>query len=333
MLTLYPWRGVTGGLCLFRKSSMMKTYIEQQRKKAVTFRDDLFKDLGGGMFKKTERDFVLKDPALNVWAGVREDAIDYFRRHDIPFWDGVTEPTGHILSSQIACINHLYFIRQRQDVATAILKGIDRDVRSALVLGNGGENGYVDFEVVGAKNYLGEKLHTRGANSTSIDALMLGELDNGLRKLYFIEWKYVESYGRTSKASGDSGRTRIKIYSPLLNKPGSPIKEVDIEGLFTEPYYQLMRQTLLAHEMIKAKEYGAELYLHLHVIPKENKELKEVNTASGKLKGENLEETWKNVLRSPELYKAVDPEELLKPAHNCSDVISALMYLARRYWR
>lgn len=84
--------------------------------------------------------------------------------------------------------------------------------------------------------------------------------------------------------------------------------------------------------MAKAKEYGAELYLHLHVIPKENKELKEVNTAAGKLKGENLEETWKNVLRSPELYKAIDPEDFLTPAQECNDVIAPLSYLARRYW-
>lgn len=216
-------------------------YIEQQREKAVEFRDELFKDPGGGMFKKLYRTFVLKDPALNLWAGVREDAIDYFKRHNIPFWDGGTEPTGHLLSSQIACVNHLYFLRQRQDIATAILKGIDSDVRAALVMDNGKDRGFVDFEVVGAKNYLGEKLHTRGANSTSIDALMLGELNSGLRKLYFIEWKYVESYGKTSKAAGASGMTRINIYTPLLRQPDCPVNDVDVEGLFTEPYYQLMR--------------------------------------------------------------------------------------------
>lgn len=309
------------------------TYIEQQRAKMVGLRDEVFKDPGGGHFKKFDRTFVLKDHALNIWAGVREDAIDYFRRNTIPFWDSGNEPTGHLLSSQIACINHLYFVRQRQDIATAILQGIDNNVRTALVMGNDSDSGYVDFEVVGSKNYLGEKLHTRGANSTSVDALMLAELNNGLRKLFFVEWKYVESYGKTSKAEGESGQTRIKTYTPLLMQSDCPIKVSNIEGLFTEPYYQLMRQTLLAHEMTKAKEYGAGNYFHLHVIPRENKELKEVNTTDGKLSGNTLEETWKNVLKSPQFYRAVDPKDFLEPARKCIDTITPLTYLEQRYWR
>lgn len=63
------------------------SYLETQRQKAVGLRDDIFKDPGGGVFKKSEREFVLRQPALNIWAGVREDAIDYFNRNGIPFWD------------------------------------------------------------------------------------------------------------------------------------------------------------------------------------------------------------------------------------------------------
>lgn len=308
------------------------SYKEQQRKKATGLRDEMFKDPGGGQFKSLDREFVLKDPSLNLWAGIREDAIDYFKRNNIPFWDSGNEPTGHLLSSQIACLNHLYFVRQRGDIATSILKGIDNNVKIALKMDNGADSGYVDFEVIGSKNYLGEKLHTRGANSTSVDAVMLAELNNGTRKLYFIEWKYVESYSKTSKADGASGKTRKKIYSPLLNQPDCPIKPSDIEGLFTEPYYQLMRQTLLAHQMIKAREYQADSYFHIHVVPTYNKDLKDVNTADGKLKGNKLEDTWKNVLKTPDLYKAIDPSDFFKPAHTCLDCIAPLFYLKQRYW-
>jgi len=307
-------------------------YKEQQRKRATGLRDEIFKDPGGGQFKSLDREFVLKDPSLNLWAGIREDAIDYFKRNNIPFWDSGNEPTGHLLSSQIACINHLFFVRQRGDIATSILKGVDNNVKIALKMDNGLDSGYVDFEVIGSKNYLGEKLHTRGANSTSVDAVMLAELTNGTRKLYFIEWKYVESYNKTSKAEGESGKTRQNIYSPLLNQPDCPIKASNIEGLFTEPYYQLMRQTLLAHQMIKAREYNADSYFHIHVIPKDNKDLKDVNTADGKLKGNKLEDTWKNVLKSPDLYKAIDPLDFLKPAHTCLDCIAPMTYLKQRYW-
>ncbi len=107
---------------------------------------------GGSLFRNSEREFVLSNSALNIWAGVREDAIAYFNRHEIPFWDSVKGgPTGHILSSQIACINHLYFVRQRKDIATAILQNVDNNVKSALLLEDGAaDHGYVDFEVIGS---------------------------------------------------------------------------------------------------------------------------------------------------------------------------------------
>lgn len=294
-------------------------YKEKQRKKVIDFRNEVFKDPGGGLFKNLDREFVLKDPTLNLWAGIREDVIQYFSNNKIPFWDSGCEPTGHLLSSQIACLNHLYFLRQRKDIASAVLKGIDSDVKTALILDNC--DGYVDFEVIGSKNYLGEKLHTRGANSTSVDAAMLAELNNGKRRLYFIEWKYVETYSKASKAEGESGKTRLGIYQPFLMHPDSPLKVSNIEGLFTEPYYQLMRQTLLASEIVKAREYQADSYLHIHAIPKDNLELKNVNTASGKLIGNTLEQTWKNILKKPSQYVAIDPQDLLLPEKNVMTVL------------
>jgi hypothetical protein len=310
------------------------SYLEKQRQKAISLRNEIFRDSGGGIFKGSERDFVLKEPELNIWAGVREDVIAYFKRHKIPFWDSGDEPTGHLLSSQIACINHLYFIRQRQDVSTAILKGVDKDVKIALKMDNGEiDNGFVDFEVIGKDNYLGEKLHTRGANSTSVDAVMLAEMQDGQRKLFFIEWKYVEQYkSQPSKALGESGNTRIKTYKTLLKSNDCPIKIADIEGLFSEPYYQLMRQTLLANEMVKAKEYGASDYQHLHIIPKANTDLKDINTATGKLEGSNLKETWTRLLKTPEKYMAIDPKEFVEPARNCNDALTWIKYLEERYW-
>lgn len=91
------------------------------------------------------------------------------------------------------------------------------------------------------------------------------EMNNRQRKLFFIEWKYVEQYkSQPPKAEGKSGQTRIKTYTPLLEQNDCPFRIGNIEGLFTEPYYQLMRQTLLANEMTKAKEYGTTDYMHLH---------------------------------------------------------------------
>ncbi|MBS1493451.1 MAG: hypothetical protein JST55_08070 [Bacteroidetes bacterium] len=305
-------------------------YIEEQRKKAIRIRDEFFRDPGQGSYKNSDREFVLKNPLLNIWDGIREDVLHYFGKNEIQFWDAGKIPTGHLLSSQIACINHLYFLRQRKDAATAVLKGIDPDIKTAMEL----ENGFVEFEVIGKKNYLGEISHRRGANSTSVDAVMLAEMNDNSRKLVFIEWKYVESYGKESKAAGESGKTRQRIYNSFLdfNNHNCLFKLCSIDGLFTEPYYQLMRQTVLAQKMVDAKEYGVSDYIHLHIIPKGNKELKDVNTAVNRLTGTTLENTWKNILKAPDKYIVVDPKDFLTPAKNCPDTLAIFTYLQKRYW-
>jgi len=126
------------------------SYRENERKKAIEIREALFRDPGDGIFFKKEREFVLKDPTLNLWAGIRDDAIDYFERNKIAWWmgDQENEPTGHLLSSQVACINHLYFPRQRKDTATAILKNISEKIEEAVIV----DDGYVEFEAVGKIN-------------------------------------------------------------------------------------------------------------------------------------------------------------------------------------
>ena len=59
------------------------SYREKERKKAIRIRDALFRDPGNGIFFKKHREFVLQDPALNLWAGIRDDAINYFVKNHI----------------------------------------------------------------------------------------------------------------------------------------------------------------------------------------------------------------------------------------------------------
>jgi hypothetical protein len=321
-------------------------FYDSQREKSIAIRDKLIGDPGQGLFYDIPRGFVLMRPELNLMEAVRYDAEKYFTDNHIPFWNtgekrakGVHKPSGHMLSSQVACINHLFFFRQHQEIATAILKGVDNNVMTALRLDNDKtDSGFVSFEVIGKKNYLKERRHTRGSHSTSVDAVMLAEMRNGSRKLFFIEWKYVEEYrGKQSKFIEEGGGRRKATYLPLLQKEDCPIKtaELDdtfIKGIFYEPFYQLSRQTLLAHEMTKAKEYGATDYLHLHLIPTNNKELKLENTSRGILQGATLQETWTNLLKSPDKYKAIDQKDFLEPARQISEAKTAIEYLEQRYW-
>lgn len=307
------------------------TYREQQRERITAKREALFKDPGNGIFFGKERDFVLSEPLINLWEGVRYDAVDYFVRNNISWWQSDTaEPTGHLLSSQIACLNHLYFIRQREDVATAILKNIDPNIEHALLV----DDGYVEFEFVGSNENkipfrLGEKSLTRGANCTSIDAVMIGLLKSGASQMFLIEWKYTESYSNEDKYI----KERAARYDHLITADGSPfIEGVDARVFYFEPFYQLMRQTLFGDQSLAVRDYGISEYKHIHVVPMQNKELRERIT-SPQLTGKDLHDAWVKVLKDKNRFIGVTPEDLFEPVRGMAETKSILHYLEERYWR
>ena len=300
------------------------SYIEDQRKKVIAFRNGVFRDPGGGVYRGKPREFVLHDAVLNLWDGIREDALAYFKRNQIVWWGGKdSTPTGHLLSSQIACINHLYFLRQRKDAATAVLRTVNPEIVEAVVM----DDGFVEFEVIGGQNYLGEKSHKRGANATSVDAVMVGKKAEGKNVLVLIEWKYTEAYRTENKYIP----ARANIYDRLFAEDDCPIKVERFESLYYEPFYQLMRQTLLGWKMVQAGQYGCDEYIHLHVIPAANKELKE-RVTSPELQGKSMSEAWKNVLLEPARYQVISPEAFLAPARVCKDTAAIVAYLESRYW-
>ena len=59
-------------------------YRDQERRRAIDISESLFKDPGNGAFSGEEREFVLHDPSLNLWEGIRVDAQQYFKRNGIP---------------------------------------------------------------------------------------------------------------------------------------------------------------------------------------------------------------------------------------------------------
>ncbi|MBA7508710.1 hypothetical protein ES705_00642 [subsurface metagenome] len=299
-------------------------YREKERQKAINIRGALFRDPGNGIFFGKERKFVLNKPALNLWESVREDALQYFKRNEIPWWQGnKDDPTGHLLSSQISCVNHLYYLRQRKDLATAVLTGIDNEITEALIV----DDGYVEFEFIGCKQYLKEKSWTRGANCTSVDAVMIGKNRKGVKVFFLIEWKYTEYYHSENKYIPE----RAKVYDDLIKDSKSPFKKMDVKAFYYEPFYQLMRQTLLAWKLIENRDHCCSDYYNVHVIPKENKKLLN-NITSPKLKGKDISEAWKNTLKNPDKYKPITPQELLSPFSEIVDSQSLLSYLEKRYW-
>jgi hypothetical protein len=301
------------------------SYREDQRRRAVTTRDTLFKDPGTGLFFGKQRDFVLKDPSLNLWAGIRDDAKHYFSSNRIAWWKGSeSDPTGHLLSSQVACVNHLYSLRQRRDAATAVLKAIEPTICDVLPI----DAGYVAFEYIGSRQYLKEPAFTRGSHCTSVDAAMLGVTTARQRILFLIEWKYTESYNPEDLYIN----RRARAYDTLIaNEDGPFVAGITTQTLYYEPFYQMMRQTLLASQFEKHQEMDCTQCLNVHVIPKENRDLKETITSPG-LQGRNIHDAWRKVLKAPAKYVPIDPSELLKEARDLPDTKSWLNYLKARYW-
>jgi hypothetical protein len=129
--------------------------------------------------------------------------------------------------------------------------------------------------------------------------------------LIAFEWKYLESYGLESVAISTRGTDRVATYRPLLECDDCPIRVGEIEWLFYEPYYQLMRQTLLAWQMVKHGEFGADDWLHVHVVPELNVALRE-SEAAPELVGETMYDKWRSVLREPDRYKLMTATKLLE---------------------
>ena len=96
---------------------------ERERHLELIGRSFFGRDSGNGFFMGRRYPFVLRDGGNNLYEPIRNDAIQYFKENDISWWGG-TAPTGHVLSSQIACLNHLFAIRKDPEAVLAVVKGL-----------------------------------------------------------------------------------------------------------------------------------------------------------------------------------------------------------------
>jgi Restriction Endonuclease associating with ARP len=273
---------------------------------------------------------------------VRETALAYFKKHKIKWWTSRWDtgrpppdteeaglPTGHLNSSQVACVNHLEPARLDREFARGVARNVDEAFVDVQPVEDGG---FVAYEWIGEKNYLGEPgPRVRGANITSLDGLMCAERSDGMRVLLVIEWKYLESYGRESVATSARGTDRVATYTHLLEEASCPIKRGVHQRLFFEPYYQLMRQTLLAWQMVEHGEFGASDWLHVHVVPEQNVALRGGGRGAPELVGETMADKWRSALKQPERYVLITPTELLAGAREGGRWSEWRRWLRERY--
>lgn len=325
----------------------MANYKETQCNKQIDLIKDsnLFEKAESGVeFRGESRDFVLQDGSYNLYKDIREDAINYYKVNKIKWWCQNKDACGHILSSQVACLNHLFPLRKDPEILKTIINtATGREFEEILPIPKKRDNGeehYIAFEVVSSKDHLYEiqkgKELTRGANCTSIDALIIAKDQKKDVWIIPIEWKYTEPFSKKDmsnedrkgepKGSNGRGKERMTRYDSLIRE-STQLNHKKLESYQGSPYYQesfyqLMRQTLWAEQVIKKESdewHNAKKFFHINIIPDGNPSKEKISK-------------WKDYLTNQDLYTIIDPKKFLEPIKNKYTYTDLYNYLNERYW-
>lgn len=310
------------------------SYKSMQKKKQLTLlqHTDFFENaIGCGVWWNTKKKLwetyphILQhqDSLKNLFGGVRRDVLAYFNEYDIAWWRENEDryfPTGHLLSSQIHCLNHLFALRNDKDAVLAILNhvtemGFDEVLPSII-----DDGGYISFEFTYKNDeILGEndKGARRGVLCTSVDAMIYARKGKD-KWLIPIEWKYTESYEKEDKTND----TRLNRYGAGIiesRRLKTPKNGIAHSIYFQEPSYELMRQTILTEGLINRGL--ANNMFHLVVIPERNKVLRDA-----------VEKEFVPMLEPNSKFRIIDPHELLAPIEDNDNYSDLITYLKTRYW-
>jgi hypothetical protein len=316
-----------------------KTRLSIFKSTSKYFSEDARED---GVYKNKPRPFCLpRDHSdENVYSEIRKDVIEYFTNYEINWHDAVDrKPSNHLCDSMVCCINFLFPFAYEPKALRELLFPLFPNIRKLLPMEQ--KDQYLSIEWIGLENYLGEKMprhgkRTRGANFTSTDAAVMFERTDGQKQIVLIEWKYTESYSRTSLKKAKSGTDRTKIYAHLYERDDFPLNKAllpSFDDLFYEPFYQFMRQQLLAHEMERAKEFGADIVSLLHIAPRHNKEFQRVTSPELSTIGDSVIDIWKKLQRPPHRFDSASTEDLFNgfPIRQFPKLADWWEYITTRY--
>lgn len=242
------------------------------------------------------------------------DAIDLFEELGVPWHCGIENgPGNNLLSSQVQCVNALLpMVHSADRIVQAF--GSVVDIAEVLEI-EPGRN--LTFEYIGPTDYFNEgkgKPRVRGSMCTSVDAAFLYRTSTGSAELALVEWKYTEEYTTLRKPNPGFDKTRIGRYGADFAAPDGPVRSglIDIEWMLDEPFYQLMRQQLLAWRLEKDHAEGADVVRVLHVLAPRNVAYQEslVRQQHQDL-GASVDEAWARLLRTPDRFRHVDPAVFL----------------------
>ena len=334
------------------ESKKNMTYKECQKSRQLELlknTDGIFEDAKGcGEFDNNMYPYVLqeKDSQKNLFKGIRGSVEKYFDDNAIAWWNtkkGQNMPTGHLLSSQIHCLNHLFKLRTDPEAVLSIIKkqcpNIEKvlpspiDQHEYVFMENEKKriDSYITFEFTyNNVDLLKERTCKRGKDCTSIDALVYAEDREGKQVLIAIEWKYTETYAKTI------GKEKYKkvvhvVKKRYLDKIATNNSHLTgwSKSYYLDPFYELARQSLLMEQIISNKPFPADYYRHIVVCPTDNKEMR----ADASAFKESLSACGKK------FFHIIDPQEFLSPISSLKDekgekrYADLLDYLQTRYWK
>lgn len=282
----------------------------------------------------------LEFAGFNLFHEIRDEALDTFASRGILWHSSALQglPSNHLCSSQVFAVNLFFPFAHRPEALAALLRPHFPDLARMLPIE---DDLYVAFEWIGDYNYLGEipKLGSdrhRGAGNTSIDAAMMYETTDGRRVMLLVEAKYSESYGVSYKRFRSDGSDRVAPYRDFFLAGNSPIDlsvTPRIEDYLYEPFYQLLRQQLMATRIVETGIPDVDRVIVVHVYTQGNRELRAVTSPRFRELGRDAYEVWSRVLIDPSTFKALPVEELFKaaPLDDFPDLEPWRLYLSQRY--
>ncbi len=253
--------------------------------------------------------------SYNLLPDIRDPALELFARHRIVWHDDIDGgPSNHLLDSQVQCVNALAAGLHDPSFVVAAFAGI-LAIDQVLPME---DDLYVTFEYIGAENHLGERVgheRQRGNLSTSTDAaIRYRSRIDGQVEVALIEWKYTEDY-RGQELSETKGQHRQDRYRPLWEAEDCPIDKyvIPYADLFVEPFYQLMRQQLLARRMEAAGELGAVRVRIVHFCPGRNLGVRNaLDRESQRSAGDDTLAIWATMVRPADRFVSVDSERFVE---------------------
>ena len=295
------------------------TFRKQEAARIFGLRDILFSQGACDSLLRDEHHLNAEFESENICAVFRDDALKFFKARKIKWHGGVSCDTS-IVSSQVACLNTFFPFVSDPVALKSWLSKLYPDLAEMLPISSkaepplaNGQQPFVTFEWIGERNYLNERWGNRGQGCTSVDVIFRFRTVEGKIHVVLTEFKYCENdekakYQHMSKR----GTNRVAIYRPHLEIDGCQLVlgKTTFEDLFFLPFYQLMRQQLLASAMERGREMDADIVSVLHIAPRANEGLLNLTLSEKLAHGVTVGTVWRTMAK-PERFQSVPTEDLI----------------------